>query len=68
MYTIKTKVLRALSGWKVAGKVAYGQNTIKADVSFCVSMCQLKEIEDKTLKVLSSFEVNLPLVSLFPLA
>ena len=61
-------MLRASSWWKVAGKVAYGQNTIKADVSFCVCMCQLKEIEDETLKVLFSFEVNLPLVSLFPLA
>ena len=54
--------------WKVASKLAYGQNTIKADFSFCVSMCTAQRIEDKILEVLSSSEVNLPLVSLFPLA
>ena len=34
-------------------------------VFLCV---QLKEIEDKILEVLSSSEVNRPLVALFPLA
>ena len=47
--------------WKVASKLAYGQNT---DFSFCVSMCTAQRIEDKILEVLSSSEVNLPLVSL----
>ena len=39
MYTFRSGVPRASSGWKVAGIVAYDQNRIKADVSFCVFMC-----------------------------
>ena len=51
-------MLRASSGWKVTSKVAYGQNTIKADFSFCIFLLRLKEIEDKILEVLSSSEVS----------
>ena len=58
MYVVRAKVLRASSGWKVTSKVAYGQNTIKADFSFCIFLLHLKEIEDKILEVLSSSEVS----------
>ena len=68
MYTVRAKVLRASSGWKVASKAAYGQNAIKADFRFVFLCVQLKEIEDKILEVLSPSEVNPTLVrSLFPL-
>lgn len=68
MYIVRAKVLRASRRWRVASKVEYGQNTIKAVFAFVFLCVQLKEIEDKILEVLSSSEVNLPLVSLFPLA
>ena len=60
MYTVRAKVLRALSGWKVARKVSYRQNTLlKLMLAFVFLCVQLKEIEDKILEVLSSSEVNL---------
>ena len=53
-------MLRALSGWKVARKVSYRQNTLlKLMLAFVFLCIQLKEIEDKILEVLSSSEVNL---------
>ena len=45
-----------------------GKIQLKLILAFVFLCVQLKEIEDKILEVLSSSEVNLPLVSLFPLA
>ena len=47
MHIVRAKVLRASSGWKVVSKVAYGQNTIKANFSLCFYVCTSKKFEDK---------------------